>query len=363
LTTLDGSRQRKGLVRAPAPAGPSLLSASAKGKGERGDRRQRLTAWGHGVVKRLRQLGLDVTSSQADDDRIVFVPDGRLGLTLQAGAIEVAVDLPTRDLPVLRDLLADPLRALALTTALDALPEQFTLGVCNEAARRPAPRTASDDLRSLLDRAERGGGGLWLGWQLPREVAAAHATTLDGQLQDAAVALGQILKLVTGVAERPDTAPRRAKHKGSRRDDEPDRHGRRPRARARDHEPEVEEPEPEREREAAGDPASSHVNGRPTALRPLEARPRLRAGLARRRASGPGLAPGVGVERGVRVRVLAGPFAGKEGVVQDLDGNGGARVMLGLLAVRIDVSDLVSTEGGGRPRLSSSHRRPLPVRS
>jgi len=50
--------------------------------------------------------------------------------------------------------------------------------------------------------------------------------------------------------------------------------------------------------------------------------------------------------------------------VQELDGNGGARVMLGLLAVRIDVKDLVSSaEARGRPRLSSSHRRPVPVRS
>jgi transcription antitermination factor NusG len=69
-------------------------------------------------------------------------------------------------------------------------------------------------------------------------------------------------------------------------------------------------------------------------------------------------------ERGARVSVLKGPFAGKVGVVQELDGKGGARVMLGLLAVRLDVKNLVSAvEGRGRPRLSSSHRKPLPARS
>jgi transcription antitermination factor NusG len=69
-------------------------------------------------------------------------------------------------------------------------------------------------------------------------------------------------------------------------------------------------------------------------------------------------------ERGARVSVLKGPFAGKVGVVQELDGKGGARVMLGLLAVRLDVKNLVSeVEGRGRPRLSSSHRKPLPARS
>jgi hypothetical protein len=84
-----------------------------------------------------------------------------------------------------------------------------------------------------------------------------------------------------------------------------------------------------------------------------------RPGLRRRAApvAGP-------VEKGGRVRVLEGPFAGKVGVVQELDGKGGARVMLGLLAVRIDVKDLVAwTEGRARPLLSSSHRRVLPVRS
>ena len=69
-------------------------------------------------------------------------------------------------------------------------------------------------------------------------------------------------------------------------------------------------------------------------------------------------------ERGARVTVLKGPFAGKVGVVQELDGKGGARVMLGLLAVRLDVKNLVSEAAGrGRPRLSSSHRKPLPARS
>jgi len=69
-------------------------------------------------------------------------------------------------------------------------------------------------------------------------------------------------------------------------------------------------------------------------------------------------------ERGARVSVLKGPFAGKVGVVQELDGKGGARVMLGLLAVRLDVKNLVSEAAGrGRPRLSSSHRKPLPARS
>ena len=63
-------------------------------------------------------------------------------------------------------------------------------------------------------------------------------------------------------------------------------------------------------------------------------------------------------------KLLDGAFKGKVGVIQQLDGKGGARVMLGLLAVRIDVKDLASCSGGrAGPRLSSSHRKPQPVRS
>lgn len=67
---------------------------------------------------------------------------------------------------------------------------------------------------------------------------------------------------------------------------------------------------------------------------------------------------------GARVRVLRGTFAGKSGVIQEMDGRGGARVMLGLLSARIDLTDLApeapDPPAGGRDRLtfSSSHRKP-----
>jgi hypothetical protein len=62
--------------------------------------------------------------------------------------------------------------------------------------------------------------------------------------------------------------------------------------------------------------------------------------------------------------VLKGPFSGKVGLVSELDGKGGARVMLGLLAVRLNVENLMAmVEGGRRPVLSTSHRKPAPVRS
>ena len=68
------------------------------------------------------------------------------------------------------------------------------------------------------------------------------------------------------------------------------------------------------------------------------------------------------LEKGSRVRVLSGPFVGKTGVIQELDARG-AKVMLGLLATRLETSELaLFKEGPNRPILSSSHRRPLGAR-
>ena len=53
-------------------------------------------------------------------------------------------------------------------------------------------------------------------------------------------------------------------------------------------------------------------------------------------------------EKGTRVQVLGGPFRGKMGVVQELDGKGAARVMLGLLATRVDVKELMAAAEGRR---------------
>jgi hypothetical protein len=66
------------------------------------------------------------------------------------------------------------------------------------------------------------------------------------------------------------------------------------------------------------------------------------------------------MEKGARVKVLRGPFLEKIGVVAELDGRGSARVLLGLLSTRIEVSDLALVpEGRERPSLQTSHRRPV----
>jgi hypothetical protein len=65
---------------------------------------------------------------------------------------------------------------------------------------------------------------------------------------------------------------------------------------------------------------------------------------------------------GAKVRVLGGPFAGRVGVISELDGKGGARVTLGLMSARVMLEDLRSDPAAahaqGRPSLKSSHRHP-----
>lgn len=68
---------------------------------------------------------------------------------------------------------------------------------------------------------------------------------------------------------------------------------------------------------------------------------------------------------GSRVRIRSGPFEGQDGVVESLDGKGGARIRLGLLATRLDVTELLPPGARRardavvpkRPALLSSHRR------
>jgi hypothetical protein len=324
-----------------------------------------MKAWGDAVVDRLAALGLDVTSCAVEGDRAAFVPDGRLALRIEPGRLEVSLVLPPREVAGLRARLADAERALELATAVEALPEQFTMGDGEPSGRVPASSSSTDDLRALFARLEREDRSLWLGWTVPRSVALAHATLLDEQLEDALVVLGGLLALVAWVpaaAFDPRTSARRDRRDRVRHDERregsgasataPDsgrthrRDERSSRGRDREHEQEGEtdaEPEHAGERESAAP--------RPTGRTVL--RGPLRPGLRR-----PGAAASAPVAKGGRVRVLEGPFAGKVGVVQELDGKGGARVMLGLLAVRVDVKDLVAwTDGRSRPLLSSSHRK------
>jgi hypothetical protein len=246
-------------------------------------------------------LGLDVDRCSVEGGRVLFAPDGRLSLTAHARGLEVALELGSRDLAGARTRVADAGAKVELVAALEAMPEQFELRTYDGRHATPA-RATMQEVGALL--ASSGGepGAIWLGWTIPRDVALEHAATLDEQLEDAMVLLGGLLARVLGLS-----APL-----------------------------------------VAGGPA-----------------PRLKRnrGLAAPSRPSAGRKAGGAIEKGARVRVLEGPFAGKVGTVRELDGKGGARVMMGLLAVCIDVKNLAGAEGRARPVLASSHRKPVPVRS
>jgi len=64
------------------------------------------------------------------------------------------------------------------------------------------------------------------------------------------------------------------------------------------------------------------------------------------------------LEVGLKVRVLGGPFAGRMGIISELDGKGGALVALGLLSARVLLENLRPARDAARPALRSSHRNP-----
>ena len=331
-----------------------------------------MQAWAKAVAQRLGDV-LEIgdrfrectVSMDAGADRVVLAenPEGTgrgrasIALSMADDFVEVAAHLPAEEAKAVYARIADPLPALAFTTALEALPEQFTLGIAGEESPEEAASSFTlDRLRSLLLRAERNQRPLWLGWRIPRDVAVEHAVLLDEQLEDAAVALATVFPLLLGPPAGPEAhhqvPERRDRRRASRTDDE--RPDAKHRLRGRDH---------GRERDSDLDePEAAEKDATPNS-------PPIRAGTlptvsSRARPPRAGRGAGKRIEAGTRVRVLEGPFSGKVGIVQELDGNGGARVLLGLLAVRLDLRDLArSSEGRTRPILSTSHRKPAPARS
>jgi hypothetical protein len=381
------------------------LDLAHGGVADASDLGRRMNAWGRIAAERLRAAGLEAvlheTPEAATDPgwrRVLFAADerGALELRVGPGGVMAGFALPPAQARAVRAELSNPERALELATALEALPEQFVAGVDGDETMRPAPRCATDDVRALLDRAEREGHPLWIGWTVARDVAVQHSALLDEQLEDALVALVRVFALLTGGADAPAAAPRTGHGEWSRRDaTRSDEERGRGKKRAREAAPRHARDDRDRvggldadglvggrpaadaesEREGANFPAG---NGRANKVskegsqRPGEVP--SHHGAARRRpvalsGKGPNRGgarsrPGASIERGTRVRVLEGPFSGKVGTVHELDGKGGARVMLGLLAVRFDVANLaVHEEGRRRPVLGTSHRKPVPVRS
>lgn len=290
-----------------------------------------------------------------------------------------------------------------LFRALRALPEEFAVGVRSE-DRIACNAATPEAILDMLARAAAGQTPLWIGWSIPRQTAIAHSELLDEQLEDAIVALAPIYRLVAWSREndhialdrriegleqerarthaeavaqnekwqaeqaaararsRVEAKPRAIFDEAPRRQAPPFRAspGRKPsldtlfKAPSEGTGRKAPQREPKIEASTDGSIEAAHP-----ALKP--AAPQADAGSAPIHAATGGSQAGV-IEKGTRVRVRTGAFADKEGVVGELDGRGGARVLLGLLSTRLDLSDLEPVpEGRERPALHSSHRKPLPA--
>jgi hypothetical protein len=320
-----------------------------------------------------------------------------LALTIDSVHVEVSLEVPPEaeaDVKNLRARLADPTRLLELTTLFETLPQEFAIGVIGVPSFPRAEHASADDVRALLDDSQRSRRALWLGWSLKREIALLHSNELDEQLADALFVLAHAYKLLAwapdndlvGVGRRGAWRAGRARNEERR---ERGREERRKRRKVGKRPPRAEGTRREREdtrrllsvaeRDGAvaltGATSSARPNedlSGPEAARPDPAgrvparRPMLQSMMRARGARAALVAevdPKVPIEKGTRVRVLAGPFADKVGIVQELDSQGRARVRLGLLAATLALKDLVASTEGQRPMLTSSHRRPRASRS
>jgi hypothetical protein len=387
--------------------------------------KQRMLAWAKGVVSRLAEIDIPVEVSASDEhpslrngrrvdcQRVFFWRDAAaraeierlidrkrslaaalgdpaphqrhafLALRVDSQKVEVSVELHPEawvDCRNLRALLGDPAKTLALTSALEALPDQFTIGLSSDTERTPAARATSDSIRALGARSEQEAKSLWIGWTIPRDVAVTHSELLVDQLEDAIVALGPIEKIVAwapdndlidiGSEVEAARVDRARVHEDAERERTQwqarrERAEQEDRARGRERAERVTDGTPAPRAAAAHQTPTEHDASATENPRPERAeRPRPLPRVLSRRPLVTEVDPTAPIEKGTRVQVLAGPFRGKVGVVQELDGKGAARVMLGLLATRVEVKELMAAaEGKERPALASSHRKPMGVRS
>jgi hypothetical protein len=312
-------------------------------------------------------------------------------LALTIDSVHVAVSLEfcpeaEADVKNARARIADPMALLELMSLLESMPDEFAIGVMGVPSFPRAQSATAEDIRALLDDSQRNRRPLWMGWSVKREVALAHTEEIDELLADALVALAHVYKLV---AWAPDNDLIAATGRGAwrarrARAEERRERGREERRRRRKgvRKGPVRKEGSRREREDArrilstadreAAPTSRARAGGEDAQEPLAERARTdvssRATPPRRpilptslRARGArasnDVAPTVAVEKGVKVRVLAGPFANRLGIVQELVPKNRARVRLGLLVATIDLKDLAASAPGARPMLASSHRR------
>jgi hypothetical protein len=322
-------------------------------------------------------------------------------LALTIDSVHVAVSLEVcpeaeADVKNTRARIADPTALLELTSLLELMPDQFAIGVIGVPSFPRAQTATADDIRALLDDSQRNRRPLWMGWSVKREIALAHADEVDELLADALVALAHVYKLVAWAPDNDLIAAtrggawraRRARAEERRERGREERRTRRKGVRKGPVRKEGSRREREDARRIVGDhgahseAAPSHGDRegrREEGDGPDKAKGILKSDLSNRlvpprrpilptslRARGApasnDIDPSIVVEKGTKVRVLAGPFANRIGIVQEIDVKNRARVRLGLLVATLEVKDLAASAEGSRPMLASSHRKPRTAR-
>lgn len=388
--------------------------------------RERIATWARAILPRLSVLGMAMEVVVPDEveqhlssraprsiaQRVLFVRDAfargpvprtepeddplrehaYLALTIDSVHVEVSLELcpeAEADVKNLRARILDPTALLELTSLLEAMPDEFAIGLIGVPLFPRASAASAEDFRALLDDSQRNRRPLWIGWSIKREIALAHASDLDDDLADALVALAHLYKLVAWAQDNDLIAASRrgAWRAGRARAEERRERGREERRKRRDRKGvrkgpvRVEGTRREREdarrlsklvdREASPPSLRGERDADPESRRestPMRAAPPRRPILptSLRARGAPAAAndgdPKTPIEKGTRVRVLGGPFANKVGIVEELDAKGRARVRLGLLVALLDLKDVIATTAGGRPLLASSHRRPRNAR-
>ena len=316
-------------------------------------------------------------------------------LALTIDSVHVAVSLEVfpeaeADVKNTRARIADPTALLELTSLLESMPDEFAIGVIGVPSFPRAQSATAEDIRALLDDSQRNRRPLWMGWSVKREVALAHHEEIDELLADALVALAHVYRLVVWAPDNDLIAAtrrgawrarrasrleerrergreeRRKRRKGVRKGPVRKEGSRREREDARRILSAADrEAAPSRRGEEGGESdAAERARLEPNVVRLIPARrPILPTSLRARGApAGNDVDPSLPIEKGAKVRVLAGPFTNRLGIVQEIDAKNRARVRLGLLVATVDMKDLAVVGDGARPMLGSSHRRPRNAR-
>ena len=275
----------------------------------------RALSWGRGVARALERLG-GAFSAEPTDRGVELRAAG-----LEGARVELSIDRKHLDLSLeLRDVALDAFSSALQRDGtlrwLAALPEQFFVRRASQDLRASTADRAA--LQHAIDHARQERSPLRIGWRVPRNLVLSHASVLDEQLLDALRALVLVEGAIAGRTPRPSALAHRV-------------------------------------------PASLSTRARLVSAGST----RLRIGALGRPRIGASTSPSPTIDRGARVRVLAGPFEGKVGVVQALDDRG-ARVLFGLLATRVELADLAPAHVSSanqapvrrpRPAIASSHRR------